>query len=108
MLIAQVTILTLYPRFKFKYFKKEQSNIPRFITIVYTKLKKLQTNKYRPKIGRVEQSPDPKPVKISYLESVLNRRAGTSLQIPILLERKDKLDLYLKKPPKANQGVIEY
>jgi len=59
-------------------------------------------------MGRVEQSPDPEPVKISYLESVLNRRAGTSLQIPVPSGRKDELDLYLKEPLKADQGVMEY
>ena len=59
-------------------------------------------------MGRVEQSPNPEPLKVSYLESVLNKRAGMLLQIPIPLEWKDELDLYLKEPPKADQGVMEY
>ena len=59
-------------------------------------------------MGRVNQSPDPKLEKISYLESVINKRAPTAQQIPILSGRKDKLDLYLKEPPNVVQGVMEY
>ena len=59
-------------------------------------------------MGQVEQSPNPEPLKVSYLESVLNKRAGILLLIPIPLEWKDELDLYLKEPPKADQGVMEY
>jgi len=106
--IAWVAALTLHPRFKFEYFEKGWSDTPRFVTTARTKLKKLWTDEYRPEMGRVEQSPDPEPVKISYLESVLNRRAGTSLQIPVPSGQKDELDLYLKEPPKADQGVMEY
>jgi hypothetical protein len=62
-------------------------------------------------MGRVaQQSPKPKPVKIRFIKSVLNKksRAGTAQQIPKPLGRKDKLDLYLKEPPKADIRVIEY
>jgi hypothetical protein len=57
---------------------------------------------------RVEQSPDPELIKISYLKSVLNKRVRTLLQIPVPSGQKDELDLYLKEPPKVDQGVIEY
>ena len=51
--IIWVATLVLYPRFKFKYFNNNQKNTPRFISTARTKLKKLQIDKYRPKLGQV-------------------------------------------------------
>jgi len=49
-------------------------------------------------------------VKIGFIESVLNKksRAGIAQQIPKPSGRKDELDLYLKEPPRADIGVMEY
>ncbi len=106
--IAQVTALVLHPRFKFEFFEDAQKDTPRFITSSRAKFKKLQTDQYRPEIGQVDQSPDPEPEKVSYLESVLNKRSRTAQQIPKPSGRRDELDLYLKEAPNVHQGLMEY
>jgi hypothetical protein len=103
--------LVLHPRFKFEYFDDNWKDTPRFISTARTKLKKLWMDEYRPELGRVaQQSPEPEPVKISYIETILNKRSrtGTVEQIPKPLRRKDELDLYLKEPPTSKVRVIEY
>jgi hypothetical protein len=62
-------------------------------------------------MGQVaQQSPKPKLVKIGFIKLVLNKKSwvGIAQQIPKPLGRKDKLDLYLKEPSRANIGVIKY
>jgi hypothetical protein len=51
--IAWVAALVFYPRFKFEYFNNNWKDTPRFISTARTKLKKLWTDEYRPKLGRV-------------------------------------------------------
>jgi hypothetical protein len=56
----------------------------------------------------VEKSPDPKPQKVLYLESVLNKRAPTGTQVPKPSGRRDEYELYLKEAVNTTQGVMEY
>ena len=103
--------MVLHLRFKFEYFNDNWKDTPRFISTARTKLKKLWIDEYRPELGRVvQQSPEPEPVKISYIETILNKRSrtGTVEQIPKPSGRKDELDLYLKEPLTSKIGVIEY
>jgi len=56
----------------------------------------------------VEKSPALEAPKLLYLETVINKRAGTSNQITLPSGHRDELDLYLKEPPQPNQGLMDY
>ena len=94
----------------FKYFKKNQiSSKAKFITPRKAKLRKLQENTYKEEsLTRVKRSPDPEP-ELSYLESVLNTVAPTSItKLLRPTSRKDQLYLYLEEAPISYIRVINY
>jgi hypothetical protein len=98
--IAWIASVVLHPRWKWSYFDTHWTGPLRsFVGPSRTKLKSLWERDYKTDSmpGLLEKSPEPAK-KPSYLESILDKVAPISAQVPRPGGRRDELALYLEEP----------
>lgn len=108
--IAWTAGLVLYPRWKWAYFEEKWTGPERvYLDRAKTKLRALWEAKYKGEVQQISRESIPEQPAVLYLGGLLNNLAPVNATaVPRPNGRRDQFALYLKEPPTAQIGLMDY